>query len=163
MSNESTPSIAQLSARIRRNPDCEALEHQLMSARLERSIELGINVSPEDAELLYSYTWSLSSKGYPLTNIKLCNGKQKSVNLNRLILSRMLGCDVCDIPTNIEADHIYEDLGLANCRRENIQPLTSVQNKKKKASRKARAKAIQAELVVLPDGNITFDPMKEVA
>ncbi len=144
MSNESTPSIAQLSHLHRWNPDCVAIEHQLMSARLERSIELGLNVSPEDADLLYSYTWSLRS-GYPQTGIRCPEGKENGssknqfiTSLNRLVLSRMLGCDVWDIPTNIEADHICEDLGLANCRRENIQPLTQTQNLKKKASRKSR-------------------------
>ncbi len=145
MSNESTPSIASLSQRLRCNPGCEALEHQLMSARLERSIELGLNVSPEDAVLLYSYTWKLD-KGYPMTQVPCPKGlgtagpnkEQFRTSLNRLVLSRMLGCDVWDIPRNIEADHICEELGLANCRRENIQPLTQTQNLKKKASRKSR-------------------------
>ncbi len=116
-----------------------------MSARLERSIALGLNVSPEDADLLYSYTWRLTQKGYPQTSVDCPHGigntsgtRKYMTSLNRLVLSRMLGCNVWDIPTNIEADHRDEWLGLGNCRRENIQPLTKVANVKKKASRKSR-------------------------
>ncbi len=142
--NNRTNSIASISARLRANPDCEALEHQLMSARFERSLSHNLEVSPEDAELLFRYTWSVTKTGYAQTGVDApaehanINGTKFLTTLNRLVLARMLGCEVWEIPSNIHADHIDEELGLANCRRENIQPLTATQNQKKKATRKAR-------------------------
>ncbi len=141
-------SIRSLTARLRCNPNSVALQHRLMEARLERSIELGLHVSPEDADLLYDYTWTANNSGYVVTPIKVPAGtgnmgrtkSQFGVTLQRLVLSRMLGCQPWEIPADLDADHINEELGKGNCTRDNIQPLTREQNTKK-AQRRSKSKS----------------------
>ncbi len=118
----------------------------LKAARLERSYELDIELSAEDADLYFTYTWYVNNSGYPCTSVDApaeyatARGNKFITSLNRLVLSRMLGCEVWEIPTDIEADHIHLDRELTDCRRDNIQPLTADANKRrKKASRKAVA------------------------
>ena len=132
--------IAQITAKLRYDSDNPELLHRLAEARLERSIELGIQVSVEDADLLHSYTWRESNNGnYIITSIECPAGKgntgvkklRYSTTLNRLVMSRILGVPVWDIPTDIHSDHIDESRGKADCRRDNIQPLTAEENSKK--------------------------------
>lgn len=133
-------SLNSLTQRLRKDPDNTALQHALMEARLERSIELGIQVSIEDADLLYSYSWRASNNGgYIITSIECPPGcgntgvkkMRYSTTLNRLVMSRILGVPVWEIPTDIHSDHIDESRGKADCRRDNIQPLTAEENSKK--------------------------------
>ena len=135
-------SIHSLAMKLHSNPTDDALQHKLMAARFERSMELGLEVSLEDVEILFNHTWTVTSTGYAQTGVPApaeyanCGNTKYLTTLNRLVLSRMLECDVWDIPSNIHADHIDESLGLANCRRENIQPLTATENQKKKFRRR---------------------------
>ncbi len=136
-------SISALASRLTNDPDNVGLQHRMMEARLERSIELGIQVSVEDAELLYSHTWGTNNSGYAVTLLKVPKGtgntghnkEQFSVPLQRLVLSRMLECQPWDIPADLDADHVDEELGKLNCTRDNIQPLSKMQNAKKARNR----------------------------
>ncbi len=132
--------ITSLSQKLRHNPDDIATQHRYMEACLERSIEIGLQVSPEDAELLYSYAWKVAKNGYAYTNLTVPAGfgnaggnKTKyHCSLHRLVLSRQLGMPVWEIPSDIHADHIYESRGKLDCRRDNIQPLTAAENSRKR-------------------------------
>ena len=154
-------SIQSLTLRLFHDPDNVGLQHRLMEARLERSMELGLIVSPEDAEVLYSYTWSLKANGYPQANMdapaEFCTaaaGTKYCTTLNRLVLARMLGCQPWEISNGIHADHINEDLGVLNCTRDNIQALSISDNIKKGKDRKAKLNLVYAMLFDLPDGEV---------
>ena len=135
MTNESNnnPSIGSLATKLQHNPDDVAAQRRLMAARLDRSIELGLIVSPEDADLLYSYTWSLKAGEYAQTGI---NGK--FVGLHKLVHSRMTGRSLDSYSSSDHVRHVERGNGL-DCRRENLHVETGAKANQRETNRGMRS------------------------
>lgn len=109
---------------------------------------------------------STTSEGYKLINFNSTDkttGKKRvmSITINVLVWSVWCNQGVYLGSNGFDVDHIDDDNQNNNFT--NLQRITKTANLKKRAARRARIKAIEAELVVLPDGDITFEPMKEAA
>ena len=135
MSNESNNNsnlhnhLASLAAKARHNPDCEVLEQRLAEARLNRSEELGLIVSPEDAEVLSSYTWSPITGGYAHTRIN-----DKCVQLQRLVHSRMTGRSLDSYSRTDHVRHVERN-NVLDCRRENLHTETGAKANQRETNR----------------------------
>ena len=136
MSNDNnTPSISSLAAQLNANPDCVAAQHRLMEARMNRSIELDLTVSPEDAELLYQHTWGLT-RGYAQAWVEV-NGKMLSIGLHKMVHSRMTGRELSSYARRDHVRHISNENKL-DCRRENIHAATGATRNQRELNRKTQ-------------------------
>ena len=115
--NNNNDNLHALAQAARRNSNCPDAQKALRVARFARSKELGLIVSPQDAELMWSHSWSMNHHGYAHTNIK-----DRKIGLHQLVHARMTGQDVTDRDLyNIKRQvrHVDND-NVLDCRRENI-------------------------------------------
>jgi hypothetical protein len=111
--------LASIALSLRWNPDQPDLIERQRELRLQRSQELGLIVSPEDEDVLSSYTWTASGKGSPNALI----GTHKK-GLNVLIHSRMTGRSLDSYARNEAVRHVCNS-NPNDCRRENIHLIAS--------------------------------------
>ncbi len=126
----------------------------------------GTQVFTEKADgTIYQNKISSTQHGYKLVNFNTKREDGKNANhalyISQLVWAAWVNAGVYLLPNGFDIDHI--DDNNQNNNFTNLQRITKQANLKKKTRRKARAKAIQAELVVLPCGDITFEPMEDAA
>jgi hypothetical protein len=108
---------------IRRGSQMEEL-NRIPLRKKDGTISGYARVSPEDYEWLSKHAWCMP-KGYAMTTIK-----NRTVQMNRLIMSKMLGKDV---PSDLYVDH--KDTDPLNNERNNLRLATALQNSLNKRKR----------------------------
>ena len=136
MSNYSNESLQSLAAKVRRNPNCPDAQKALRVARFARSKELGLIVSPQDAELLWLHSWRHDGHGYAQTQI---NGN--NIRLHQLVHSRMTGQNIADpkLYNNSRTVRHVENNNALDCRRENLYVKQSSRLNQRETNKRTRS------------------------